>query len=319
MTRATEPQLRHCVRGLVRGNAAHTLAYCLFWSQHATHEIDGKPAIYKTGREIAAELPITPRTANEHLKLLAREGFWSISYRPKPGTIVKVTWLTMSARSLKLIELASSIDLSKARREARSPTSKRWKSVGPSEAMSAFHTSENATSSQSNTTSKTAENTSFIPTKTQGKNVPSSVKTQEAGGNLKAAKWMKIDPEVESFAGELRNVWVTASLPDWDWTSQYTWQNLTEIRMKLTNSGYGSPAKLREFLADLVEHWNWLRFTMGDRYVRHEGNLHRPTPLALAAEFDRLLHEIEDKRADQTKKEAIAGKSNLDFSFDEDF
>lgn len=88
---ATRPQIRKVIAGLERGNMSHTLCECLYWAQHATHEMSNRPFIYKSGVELSNELPIAARTANKHLKELAKRGYWTIHYQSPPGRVSKVT------------------------------------------------------------------------------------------------------------------------------------------------------------------------------------------------------------------------------------
>ncbi|MET3761577.1 hypothetical protein [Sphingomonas sp. UYEF23] len=119
---ASEHEIFRVAKGLkMSASLARTLAHCLFWTQYATQTEGGIPTIWKTGPDLEKELGIAARTANQHLKKLASLDYWHISYRPRPGTIGPVTWLTPTDLSFRLLKLASQHAIERATAKSAKP------------------------------------------------------------------------------------------------------------------------------------------------------------------------------------------------------
>lgn len=291
---ASDQDIFRATTGLaIYPSLARTLAYCLYWSQHATHWDGDLPAIWKTGPELCAELRIAARTANRHFKELAALGYWEISYRPRPGSIGKVTWLTMAARSLDLVALARQRAVARPTRKGRKGTSSGTTVSPPDATATADPSAHDVTSKQVHQSVKTAKNGKgfILPSKAGKKGMneacPSGQSGKDEKGTPKAPSYVKACPADNALAAIVREVWIAAGLKEWDWSSRFTWEYISEIRAKAAKIGL-TENDITELFQTLVANWNWLRWCMVMRYANHPSNFHAPSPMALAHEFDVL-------------------------------
>jgi hypothetical protein len=300
---ASEQDIFRATTGLaIHASLAHTLAYCLYWSQHATHWDGDVPVIWKTGPELRAVLRIAARTANRHFKELAALGYWTISYRPRPGTIGKVTWLSMTTRALDLIALARQQAVLRSAKKIRRGTPGGAIKGQPDAAVDADLSSYDVTSKQIHQSSKTAKNgKGFILPSEAGKKgmneaCPSGYWGEDGKGIPKAPSYIKACPADLTFAAIVRGVWTAAGLQEWDWSSKFTWEHIAEIKKKAGKIGVAE-SDMADFVRALVENWNWLRLCMVKRYADHASNLHAPSPMALAREFNIIGQKVLEKMA----------------------
>lgn len=312
---ASEQDIFRATTGLaIYPSLARTLAYCLYWSQHATHWNGDAPAIWKTGPELCAQLRIAARTANRHFKELAALGYWEIGYRPRPGSIGKVTWLTMTARSLDLVALARQQSVARATGKSRKVTSSGTTASPPDATAIADPSVHYVTSKQVHQSEKTAKNgKGFILPSEAGKKgmketCPSGHSGKDKEGTPKAPGYLKVCVADHAFAAIVREVWIAAGLKEWDWSSRFTWEHIAEIRKKAAKIGIAENDTI-EIVQAMIGNWNWLRFCMAPRYTNNALNLHSPSPMALAHEFDVLGTKVLEKIAQMKNPPK---KSNLD-------
>lgn len=299
---------------------ARTLAECLYWSQHARHFDDGKPLIWKTGKELAEKLGISSRTANEHLKQLRDQGFWEIEYRPRPGASSPspVTWLRFSQRSL---DLRSEADLVQTRRR-RNTSSEPAGSAQPCEENTDSPMSENATDFQLDiqTNEQADEAEEFIlnsgKPKAGKKELFSSSVQEELQGQMKklpAPSYAKATADDVAFFNAVQQELVERELPEWDWSSHYAWQHVKFFRKKLSQAGHPEVAAQLSLFGEILDKWGWMRTVMTERFAFHKLNAQRPTPMALASQHAELLKSLESSKA--PVKQSCSGCSNLDEDF----
>jgi hypothetical protein len=298
---ASEQDIFRATMGLaIHPSLARTLAYCLYWSQHATHWDDDVPTIWKTGPELYVELRIAARTANRHFKELAALGYWEISYRPRPGSIGKVTWLTMAARSLDLVALARQQAVARQTKKSRKGTSSGTTASPPDATSTADPLVQDVTSKQVHQSAKTAEiGKGFIlPSKAGKKGMKETCPSEHSGkdgkGTPKAPGYVKACAADHALAAIVLEAWTAAGLKEWDWSSRFTWEYIAEVRKKAAKIGI-TEKEMAGFVHALVGNWNWLRWGMAPRYANNALNLHAPSPMALAHEFDVLGAKVLDK------------------------
>jgi hypothetical protein len=297
------------VKAILGGSLAHTLAECIHWSQYAGYSVDGDPLIWKTGKGLGAELGLSARTANAHLKKLAKAGYWQIEYKPRPGHPSKVTWLRFLGPSSSVLALARQLQQESAggNRKGKKQPVQGVKGSSVKVLEPDLQQSQNETSKHFETTPQTSngQNKSFLLSKEQ-KEFPGkkeafklSEKSEEGENEkvekLKSPKYEKASESQESFATLIKGLLKTRKLPPWDWSSGYTWKHTKEIHDKLQKHGLQSESDWLTFGERLCTEWHWLRTVMADRYKYHELNVHRPTPMALAFDFDKLFECIRDK------------------------
>ncbi|TGX54776.1 hypothetical protein E5A73_04795 [Sphingomonas gei] len=311
---ASEQDIFRATTGLaIHASLARTLAYCLYWCQHATHWDGDAPAIWKTGPELRAEQRIAARTANRHFKELAALGYWTISYRPRPGTIGKVTWLTMTTRGLDLVALARQQAVLRSAKKSKKGTPDGTSESQPDAAVPVDPSSYDVTSKQVHHSAKTTKNgKGFILPSEAGKKgmneaYPSGYSGKDGKKVPKAPGYVKACPADYAFAAIVREVWTSATLQEWDWSSKFTWENIAEIRSKAGTIGVPE-SDMADFVHALVQNWSWLRWCMAQRFVDHPSNLHAPSPMALAHEFDVLGKKMLDRIAEMKNPPK---KSNL--------
>lgn len=311
---ASEQDIFRMTEGLaIHTSLARTLAFCLYWSQHATHWHGDMPTIWKTGPELRAELRIAARTANRHFKELAALGYWDISYRPRPGSIGKVTWLTMTTRSLDLVALARHQAVARGGSKSRKGTSGGTIEGLPDAAVPDAPSVHDVTSKQVYQSAKTTKNgKGFLLPSDAGKKgmneaCPSGDSGKDGKATPKAPGYVKASAADHAFAALVREVWAAAGLKEWDWSSRFTWEHIAEIRTKVTKLGVKENGAA-EFMEVMLANWNWLRCCMDLRYAAHASNLHAPSPMALAHEFDVLGARVLGKIAEQKNPK----KSNMD-------
>lgn len=293
------------VKDQVGGSLGRTLAECLYWSQYAQRVESGMPAVWKTGAELGKELGCKGRTANEHLKKLEYLGFWELLYQPRPGHPSKVTWLLFTEHSLKFLALARSLRDERVQpgKRAAKHTVGTGKCAPSSDTITDPQQSVSVTSKHCETSQETSwgHATSFLLTKEQkavaGKKEPFqkiSTGSQE-DVILKAPKYVKASADDLALAMTVRDMLEKRELKQWDWSSRYTWEHVSELRRKLNKAGVITSDEWSDFLLKMFDNWGWLRTCMEYRYSSHEGNLHRPTPMALAAETA-VLHSALAKK-----------------------
>lgn len=298
---ASESMIFKATRGLALASSVkRTLAHCLFWMQHATHSDEGVPTIWKTGPELEKELSIAARTANSHLKKLAAQGFWALSYKPKPGTIGPVSWLTLRQRGAELIELA--LSHSSHRNGKKSPIRSDAK-YPLSDQKSAGQTSQNMTSKQAHKTKNTTKKPASFLLSGKGKKEALQASFAKATkGNPVAPSYLKVSAAGQAFAGVVFEIWISRGLRNWDWSSKFAWEYAEEVAARLKKLGFTTEDTWRNFLNVILDEWSWMRGCLHWRYASHETNLHAPSPMALAHEFDRIFSMFEDKTKPPKKK-----------------
>lgn len=287
----SERELFRALEGVaLRASLKRTLAYCLFWMQHATHSDGDLPTIWKTGPELEHELSIDGRTGNRHLKQLAKLGYWSISYRPKPGSVGKVTWLTLGPVGVELLELA---DERKAETEALERRGNRHTKHRLNGAKQAFQTSHEVTSKHTTKTKKTTKaHPSFFLSGKGKKEALHSTPKELPGIDPIPPKSFKVGSETKAFAKLANESLATRRLQTWDWSSRYTWAHIDEIASRL--NAHGLPFDdWGAFLDCILENWSWMRTCLRHRYASHDANLHAPSPMAFADEFERIYSLFE--------------------------
>lgn len=102
-----------------------------------------------------------------------------------------------------------------------------------------------------------------------------------------------------------------SGMTSWEWVSSFTWKYVAELQGKFSTVGLTEASDISKFVDEVVSNWEWLRQTMADRYRHHDGNLHRPTPMALACEFQNLHSRLLDKLFPKVPKKT----SSLDDQF----
>ena len=130
---------------------------------------------------------------------------------------------------------------------------------------------------------------------------------------LQAPKYVNASDDDRTLAAAVRDLLDQRELKQWDWSSRYTWIHVVELRHKLTKVGVSTPNEWSDFLIKVHDNWDWLRLSMEYRYSSHDGNLHRPTPMALAAEAVTFQSALAKKYSPQLK---VASSSNLSSNFD---
>lgn len=310
------------VKQQVGGSLGRTLTECIYWSQYAQHAEDNAPLVWKTGAQLGSELGCNPRTANTHLKKLAFMGFWKITYRPRPGSPSKVTWLRYTEVTAEVLALARRLS-EEQRRSGKQQSGSPPDGVDPS---ASTHTHSAVQQSQSVTLKhlKTSQPTSVGPQKgfllTKGqkasaltKEAPKKIYLKVQGeGSVKAPKYESASAAEEAFGNIVRAVLEERKLPQWDWSSVFTWRYTKELHAKLEKKDISSSQGCRSWIEVILDEWHWLRICMAYRYASHDGNLHRPTPMALAHEFEKLFSALVAKKS---KPQAHSGPSGFDDEF----
>jgi hypothetical protein len=294
-TSASESDLFRVLQGVaLHANLKRTLAHCLFWMQHATHQNNGMPMIWKTGPELENELSINARTANRHLKDLAKHGYWSLTYRPKPGTIGKVTWLTATPAAARIVLLARELG-GRRNQTRRDPVQRRTEHpAGPKPYSKMSH---HVTAKQNTQTEQTAESTAkFLLSGSEKKQALLSLSKLPGYGPI-PPNYLEVDEQVRSLALVADSSFKERGLITWNWSSPYTWAHISEVAGKLGSHGLCSNADYEEFLQWLLDHWAEIRGVMNSPYSGHNANIHAPSPMALAHEFDRLFAAYLDSKA----------------------
>jgi hypothetical protein len=313
---ASRAQLRNVIAGLARGNMFHTLCECLYWAQHATHEKNGRPFIYKSGVELSNAFPIAARTANKHLKTLAEQGYWKIHYLSPPRGVSKVTWLEFSDQSLALINRALEIS-SRNPKVNKKATFDGHTKTHPEVDGKDIQTSQNVTSNHSNSSVSTSKMTGFILS--AGKNEPLPEKKISQGGKkLKPPSYVPCTPDAVNMANLFAATYEEHNLPSWDWVSKHTWLHVQELSLKLHKRKIVTEEELRRFIGTVLKEWSWLRLSMDDRYAFHKTNGKAPSPLAFNASFNLLADKVMEKWKQlegSSAKENGAAPSNLDEPF----
>lgn len=281
---------RLCREAVGKASLAHTLAECLYWSQHATRKLDGRPAIWKTGSELADALGVAPKTANEHLKRLASLGFWDLEYRPRPHHPSPVSWLVFTSRAMEIVEAGRVALASKAPAPS---TPKGAIAGGCNGALKEPHwevqSCQLGTSKQIKVAppQQPAPQKKFIPENhcsTSSKNELLS-KKQKGTGSEKAPWYSKANPEIEELVHSIQLLLAEREMPEWDTSSQYTWKHAKALWGKLTKAGIQSIAEQVHFVSAILDDWPEKQKLMHWRYRNHSGNDARPTPMALSMEF----------------------------------
>lgn len=287
----------------LHASLARTLAYCIFWSQHAMHRDGEYPSIWKTGPELSGELKVAPRTANRHLKELAKLGYWTLSYRPKPGSVGPVSWLTFTSKSLGLLDLAREYEAKRGTGRKTKKVTAGGISLNPPEVIPCDDGMSHGTTSKHHVpTGKTAKgNQSFLLSSEAGKQgmkeTVGSKFTGETGKKKKIPKapgYLNVSDKDHELAAVVKTTWVKAGLKEWDWTSRFTWEHIAEIRVKMAKLGVTEGAS-GLFMETMLNNWNWLRSSMSYRYSSSPLNLHGPSPMALAHEFEVIGKAVFDK------------------------
>lgn len=295
-TRRPTHEIFRLVLPLARNaSLARTLAECLYWMQFATRRIDGQLTIWKSGVELSGILGISARTASQHLKKLAALGFWELRYLPRPGHPSPVTWLVFSEKALEVlhfgtlegpkagdpvvtdIDIQTSQKLSTKQKVQEPPSSLQDKKFFPSDDLPAEGTNE------------------------------ISLKGSKVAEKRKAPKYLKVTPEIEQFVTDFEFALSERDLPEWDTLSKYTWQHANVVYAKLVRDGYGTDQRL-QFIAELLDRWDNARKSMDYRYSSHDLNYRRPTPLALAKQYEPLREYLHPK-----PKPELKGGFNFDF------
>jgi hypothetical protein len=275
--------------------------------QHATHEANGMPMIWKTGPDLEQELGIAARTANRHLKKLALEGYWSLEYKPRPGRIGPVTWLTLSDKGAGVLKVAQS-----------SGSAKTGQKKGPlvsniagaaSGTIGAGQPSQTVTSIQKLQTGVTTKKTSsFLLSGKAKKKALQGLSNPLPGYHAVPLKKFNATLDEEAFAPLVSSSFGAHGLKQWDWSSAYTWAHIREIVAKLKKAGLIGEKEWANFLESIVQHWEIIRLRMAGKYESHSSNLHAPSPMALAHEFDVILAAVDEINAPPKPK----GKSFAD-------
>lgn len=312
------------VKDQVGGSLGRTLAACLYWSQYTQRFENGMPAVWKTGAELGKELGCKSRTANEHLKRLGQKGFWALEYRPRPGHPSKVTWLLFTEHSLKFLALARTLrdEQTKPRRRAPKPAIESHESALTNHIDYDIQQSVLVTSKHCKTAQETSSGHAkgFLLTKEQKASFGKKEPAQKNSGKLQedmivqAPEYAKASDDDLTFATSIRSLLDHRELKQWDWSSGYTWRHLKELRQKLTTVGVSTTDERSDFLVKVLDNWDWLRLLMEYRYSSHDGNLHRPTPMALAAEAVTLQSSLKQKYSPQLK---VPSSSNFSSNLDE--
>lgn len=308
------------VKGIVPGSLGRTLAECLYWSQYAQQHVGSDPQIYKTGNELGQVLGMSPRTANTHLKKLERSGYWEIEYKPKPGHPSLVTWLRFLQPAAVTLALARSLQAERTATSTRAkkPSFECTETELSIVAKTDDQQSQNVTLKhwEKTPTTSVGQKKSFLLSKEQQKQASGKKeaflilsKNPGKGEFQKAPSYIKAGKENERFAAIIRDALNERNLPDWDWISQYTWVHTQEIRAKLQKDGIVDEEGWAEFVERLLCNWDWLRICMINRYSQSDHNLHRPSPMALAFEFEKIAKAIKGK---YQPKEPVSNHSSLD-------
>lgn len=311
------------VKDQVGSSLGRTLAACLYWSQYSQRVDNGMPAIWKTGAELGRELGCKSRTANEHLKRLGQMGFWALAYRPRPGHPSKVTWLLFSGQSLKFLALARTLvdEQTKPRRRAPKPAVESHESALCNDINNDTQQSALVTSKHCETAQETSSGHAkgFLLTKEQKASGGKKEPAQKILGKfqedmiLQAPKYVQASDDDLTFATSIHSILDHRELKQWDWSSAYTWKDIRELCHKLAKVGVSTPDERSDFLVKVLDNWHWLRLCMEYRYSSHDGNLHRPTPMALAAEAVTLQSSLAQKSSPQPK---VASSSNFSSNLD---
>lgn len=284
---------------------AHTLAECLYWSQHAKHSIDGLPAVYKTGPELSEKLGIAARTVNRHLKKLAKDGFWRIEYRSRPSHPSPVSWLVICERSTRLLAGAAS----SSRHELRDLTLSRAEHTLSNEQICDVQAFQDDTTYRDTDIGDEIEETSFISGRNRRKN---ETHLSERRGN-RAPKYVKASREMEDFVYAISVILEEQGLQAWDMTSRFTWNHCQELLKKLRKAGHETLSDKVQLVRQILADWTDLRNAMEWRYSSHAGNLDRPTPMALNHQFGNIMAAFEQ----ETTQEYLT--TDLTESLDDDF
>ena len=311
-----EAEIFNVAKGLdMPSTQARTLAYCLYWSQKASHMEGQYPVIWKTGREIGEALGLDNRTGNSHLKNLAERGFWTIHYAPRPYGISKVTWLTFTQRSLDLMALTQQLVETPKNKKGKQ-TIKGCVTTHPNVQKTNLQGSDTATSTQTNIKDKTSEKTeSFLLSGQAGKNgkkEPCHPKTSTGGKTLKPPKYLTVGKATVDLANLISETWHEAGLKDWDWTSSFTWHQCDEVSTKFLKRDLPDLKDRKLYIDGILEHWSWMRICMEYRFSSHHTNVNRPSAMALAFEFDRLADRLVEKWSSKPLETSSS-------CFDEDF
>lgn len=279
-----------CREVVPKASLAHTLAECLYWSQHAIKKIDGKAAIWKTGPELADALGIAPKTANEHLKRLASLGFWELKYRPRPHHPSPVTWLVFTTKATEIVEAGTALLVSKPTPQSTA----KYDLAGASNGAS----NEPHTEVQSSQIETLKQNTpapvqqvifqgEFIPEDGCSPNSKHELpqKKHKEAGKEKAPSYLKAAPGVEALVNVIQEQLAHRDMPGWDTSSQFTWTHARTLWGQLNKAGIDQLPEQVHFISCVLDQWPKMRGLMAWRFLNYDGNNARPTPLAFAHEF----------------------------------
>jgi hypothetical protein len=296
------PLARQVVSG---ASLARTLAHCLYWFQHARHQIEGEPAIYKTAKEVEQAIGIHFRSASRHFRQLADEGFWRVAYRPRPGGISRVTWLVPLAKSRDLISSAQQ-PLFKARSHQRAQTA----SSGDTnlqllaEAFCDPRMSQDATAIQFHTQ---------LIGNQYGKDDFIEGPRRKINRNVKGPPCRQssdiIDPHVKKWIDDMNLVLFDRGLPNWNVRSRYT-----DFHAAAFLAIFGKQESIPKgwsgsgFIERLLSCWPSLINELPWRYANFPDNRLRPSPMALADNADLILQRMLSL---ETYNEGISAPSSL--------
>lgn len=282
----TQAIFRAALADGVSATRAHTLAECLYWSQHSPHRVDGKPALYKTGPELSDKLGLSPRTINAHFKRLADEGFWDIEYRPRPHHPSPVSWLVIAERSRALLIMAQKSD-----GRSRPLHSIEYDRRAQSDVDECdVQTLENDTAYRETNRQYDREESSFISDNELGRNELSS----KISRRIRAPSYVKASLELEKFVESILSSLAYLDLDAWDMSSRHNWEHSQEILEKMQREGLEDLPTQIEVISEVFARWSALRHCMGSRYSNHDGNRYRPTPMALNHEFGTLIRHVSE-------------------------
>ena len=271
---------------------ARTLAECLYWVQKAGHKIDGQPAIWKTGPQLAEVLGIRPRTANEHMKYLARLGFWKLDRRPRPNSSSPspVTWLIPLEPSLDLLRRARTEAVSKAVTQSVKTSPKAPSSEVPADIQMSVEPSSLQLPSL-----LSGQSPLHCPSGTQGEKSKSKSTAWDPG--------KKASEEARSLMEAVNAYRLQKSALLWDTGSQFPWQHMEALSKELEALKVCKDQWV-PFVQEVHDHWAYIRENLPKPYRVHPLNVSWPSSKPLGDEASKVVALVLKIWADRAEKAA---------------
>jgi hypothetical protein len=300
---------RHDIEKVVRQHIpnaarARTAAECLFWLERTGHQIEGKPAIYKTGEDLSREVGWRPRTCNAHVKDLAKLGLFDLRYLPRPGRRCPspVTWMVATDLSNALLHEAALLSSNGARRTAQRPNAGPAKDSGSDVQMSVPQTLQFSSPElqPANSPDNSAGNCLRAKSKAnaKGKQQASQVPLED-----------RYPEDVVKWAQQVQQTLLHQSLDLWQLESKFTYEHSATF----LDAVDAVPELDRDSVHSLLlEAWPSILPQLPFIYRDYVPNVARPTPRVLGDQAALIAALLRQRVISKAKKEAVGFANGLD-------